>query len=148
MTERRRRNGEESDEGPVSSLINPPGPDRADRKTSLLGEGKQADALLILSALAQETRLEAFRLLSVCGEAGMGAGAIARALSIPHNTLSTHLAILQRAGLIRSERAGRKVTYFMVPSSLGALISFLLENCCDAMPEKCLPPDVRGPGAG
>ena len=101
--------------------------------------GLQPEALKILCALAQETRLEAFRLLSASGEQGMGAGDIAKALDVPHNTLSTHLAILRQAGLITSKRDGRNVTYYMAPSSLEAMIAFLLEDCCGAMPHKCFP---------
>ena len=97
----------------------------------------QPQALAILAALAQHTRLEAFRILSVAGPSGMGAGSIAKTLATPHNTLSTHLAILQRAGLIRSTKQGRNVTYFIVPESLGALIFFLQQDCCGAMPAQC-----------
>jgi len=99
----------------------------------------QQQALLILSALGQETRLKAFRLLSVAGDEGIGAGGLARHLGTPHNTLSTHLAILSRAGLIASERSGRNITYRIVPESLSNLLLFLLDDCCNAMPEACMP---------
>lgn len=95
----------------------------------------QQQALQTLSALAQSTRLEAFRLLAISGHQGITAGAIARHLGTPHNTLSTHLAILQKAGLISSERIGRNVTYYLVPGSLTSMIDFLNEDCCTAMPE-------------
>lgn len=99
----------------------------------------QMRALAILSALGQDTRLKAFRLLAVAGSAGIGAGALAKHLGTPHNTLSTHLAILHRAGLIASERSGRNITYRIVPESLSDLLLFLLADCCEAMPEACMP---------
>lgn len=94
----------------------------------------QSRAQIILSALAQETRLEVFRLLSQAGPDGMGAGAIAKALDVPHNTLSTHLSILQRAGLIRSERQGRNIIYFGLQDCLSDLMAFLQDECPQAMP--------------
>lgn len=95
--------------------------------------------LLMLSALAQPTRLEVYRMLSSAGEAGLVAGAIARAIKAPHNTLSTHLGILQRAGLIDSERSGRFIRYFIIPSCLGSLIEFLRKDCCSGDPTLCWP---------
>ena len=94
----------------------------------------QSRAQSILAALAQETRLEVFRLLSQAGPGGMGAGTIARELDIPHNTLSTHLSILQRAGLIRSERSGRNIIYFGLQDCLTDLMAFLQDECPQAMP--------------
>ncbi|SFO09965.1 Helix-turn-helix domain-containing protein [Cohaesibacter marisflavi] len=94
----------------------------------------QSRAQIILSALAQETRLEVFRLLSQAGHDGMGAGSIAKALGVPHNTLSTHLSILQRAGLIRSERQGRNIIYFGLQDCLTDLMAFLQDECPQAMP--------------
>nr|WP_321445340.1 metalloregulator ArsR/SmtB family transcription factor [uncultured Cohaesibacter sp.] len=102
-------------------------------------DSQQEQALAILSALGQETRLKAFRLLSVAGNEGIGAGSLARQLGTPHNTLSTHLAILTRAGLISSQRSGRNITYRIVPESLSNLLLFLLADCCNAMPEACMP---------
>lgn len=102
-------------------------------------EKVQEQALQSLSALGQEKRLEVFRLLSKSGDKGMVAGAIAKAVNTPHNTLSSHLNILQNAGLISSQRSGRNITYFMVPSCLSALFAFLLSDCCGAVPERCWP---------
>ena len=95
---------------------------------------QQDEALCSLSALAQGTRLEVFRLLCCAGEEGIAAGEIARRVGIPHNTLSTHLAILQNAGLIQSERKGRQVTYSLVPHSLEPVLAFLGNTCRRAMP--------------
>jgi DNA-binding transcriptional ArsR family regulator len=92
-----------------------------------------------LAALAQESRLATFRLLIRAGTAGLPAGDIAQTLGIPHNTLSTHLAILSRAGLLRSRREGRSVIYSVDFDGTRALLGFLLEDCCQGAPEVCRP---------
>ncbi|WP_405233117.1 ArsR/SmtB family transcription factor [Lentisalinibacter salinarum] len=92
-----------------------------------------------LAALAQESRLSTFRLLVRAGGDGMPAGAIAEALGIPHNTLSTHLSTLANAGLIRSRREGRSIIYRVDFDGTRALLGFLLEDCCQGAPEVCNP---------
>jgi DNA-binding transcriptional ArsR family regulator len=92
-----------------------------------------------LAALAQESRLASFRLLIRAGTPGLPAGDIAQTLCIPHNTLSTHLAILCRAGLLRSRRDGRSVIYSVDFDGTRALLGFLLEDCCQGAPEVCRP---------
>lgn len=92
-----------------------------------------------MSALAQESRLQVFRLLVEAGKEGLPAGEIARALGIPHNTMSSHLGILQRAGLIRSQRHGRSIIYAVAFPGLRELLSFLLEDCCRCRPNVCAP---------
>jgi len=89
-------------------------------------------------ALAQETRLEAFRLLVRCGAAGMAAGDIARAVNVPQNTMSSHLATLVNAGLLKSRRAGRSVFYNVDLEGTQALLTFLLEDCCQGQSEACI----------
>jgi len=96
-------------------------------------------AVRSLAALAQESRLATFRLLVRAGGEGMPAGAIARELDIPHNTLSTHLAALANAGLIRSQRQGRSIIYSVDFDGTRALLAFLLEDCCQGEPELCTP---------
>jgi len=96
-------------------------------------------ATVALAALSQETRLAAFRMLVRAGAPGLAAGDIAEALDIPHNTLSTHLAILTRAGLLGSERHGRSVIYRVDFDGTRALLGFLLEDCCRGAPEICKP---------
>lgn len=90
-------------------------------------------------ALSQETRLTAVRLLVEAGAQGMPAGDIARQLGAPHNTLSTHLAILARAGLVTSRRQGRSMIYAADYSGMRRLIAFLLQDCCRGRPELCAP---------
>jgi DNA-binding transcriptional ArsR family regulator len=92
-----------------------------------------------LGALSQETRLEAFRLLVTAGNDGIAAGDIARALVVPHNTLSSHLAILVNAGLAGSRREGRSIIYRVDLDGTRALLSFLVEDCCRGRPEDCAP---------
>lgn len=92
-----------------------------------------------LSALAQESRLAVFRLLVRAGSDGLCAGDIAEALEIRHNTLSTHLAILTRAGLLRSRRESRSIIYSVDFDGTRALLGFLLEDCCQGAPEICSP---------
>ena len=92
-----------------------------------------------LSALAQQSRLSAFRLLVRAGVDGMAAGDIARALGVPNNTLSSHLAVLQHAGLIQSERQGRSIRYRVELEGVRSLLDFLVEDCCQGRPEICAP---------
>ena len=92
-----------------------------------------------LSALSQESRLEAFRLLVRCGSAGMAAGDIARTLDIPHNTMSSHLSILVNARLISPRRESRSIIYSIDFDGTRDLLSFLLEDCCRGRPELCAP---------
>ena len=92
-----------------------------------------------LSALAQTSRLQVFRLLVRNGPAGLAAGEIALKLAIPHNTLSTHLAILTRAGLLNSTRFGRSIVYRIDPDGIRQLLNHLIQDCCNGKPELCGP---------
>jgi DNA-binding transcriptional ArsR family regulator len=94
-------------------------------------------ALSALAALGQPTRLEIFRLLMRHEPDGLPAGNIAETIGCPHNTLSTHLSILARAGLIRGTRAGRSITYRADVDGMRTLIGFLVTDCCDGHPELC-----------
>ena len=94
-------------------------------------------ALAGLAALGQPTRLEVFRLLMRNAPAGLAAGAIAEAISSPQNTLSAHLGILARAGLVRGTRDGRSIVYRADVKSMRALVEFLVNDCCGGHPELC-----------
>jgi ArsR family transcriptional regulator, arsenate/arsenite/antimonite-responsive transcriptional repressor len=94
-------------------------------------------ALAALAALGQPTRLSIFRLLVRKEPAGLTAGALAEAVGCPHNTLSTHVAILARAGLVTGVREGRTITYRADAAGTRALIAFLVTDCCDGRPELC-----------
>lgn len=92
-----------------------------------------------LSALAQVTRLDVFRLLVRHEPDGMAAGDIARALDVPANTLSSHLAILVRADLIGSERRSRSIIYRANVAALRDLMLFLAKDCCGGRRDLCAP---------
>ena len=96
-------------------------------------------AISALGALAQTTRLDAFRLLVRHEPDGLAAGEIARALDVPQNTMSVHLATLSRAGLIRSERRSRIINYRADLDQLKALTLFLVKDCCGGKAELCEP---------
>ncbi|WP_137898053.1 metalloregulator ArsR/SmtB family transcription factor [Sphingomonas sp. 2SG] len=87
-------------------------------------------AITALGALAQATRLDVFRLLVLHEPDGMAAGDIARQLDVPQNTMSAHLGILARAGLVRSERRSRSIIYRADLDGLRALTLFLVKDCC------------------
>jgi ArsR family transcriptional regulator, arsenate/arsenite/antimonite-responsive transcriptional repressor len=99
-------------------------------------------ALAALAALGQPTRLEIFQLLMRREPDGAPAGAIADAIGCPHNTLSTRLSILARAGLIRGARDGRSIIYRAEVEMMRSLIAFLVNDCCDRHPELCSLGDV------
>ena len=96
-------------------------------------------AILSLAALAQATRLDVFRLLVNHEPDGLPAGDLARSLAVPHNTLSSHLSILSRAGLVKGERHSRSIIYRADLGRLGELMLFLLKDCCGANAELCAP---------
>jgi ArsR family transcriptional regulator len=97
------------------------------------------DAILALAALAQSTRLEVFRLLARHEPKGLAAGDIARALAVPQNTMSSHLATLSRAGLVSAQRFSRSMIYRADLTRLQAVVLFMLKDCCDGRPEICAP---------
>ncbi|MBC7685945.1 MAG: helix-turn-helix transcriptional regulator [Bdellovibrionales bacterium] len=90
-----------------------------------------------LSALAQESRLAAFRLLVQAGPAGMSPGKISEALDIPASSLSFHLKELTHAGLAVPRQDGRYVIYAANFDTVNGLVGFLTENCCGGTP--CTP---------
>lgn len=94
-------------------------------------------AISALAALAQETRLAVFRLLIKAGSNGLSAGDIARSLEVNSATLSSHLAQLERSGLLRSLRVQRSIFYMIDYEGASELITFLTEDCCQGHPEIC-----------
>jgi len=97
------------------------------------------DAVKRLSALAQDARLEVFRLLVKAGPEGLAAGEIARSLETAANTMSAQLLILANAGLIRARREGRSIIYFVDFAAMSDLLIFLTEDCCGGRAEVCAP---------
>jgi|SRR5882672_9578968 len=98
-----------------------------------------SDATQRLSALAQDSRLEVFRLLVKVGPGGMAAGEIARTLRVPPNTLSAQLLLLSNAKLVAARRAGRSIIYAVNFESIRDLLVFLTDDCCGGNPQVCAP---------
>lgn len=96
-------------------------------------------AILALAALAQSTRLEVFRLLIKHEPEGLAAGEIAKSLAVPQNTMSAHLAVLARAGLVTTRRISRSIVYRADLARFQAVMLFMLNDCCDGRPEICAP---------
>lgn len=92
---------------------------------------KQDEVIAALGSLAQESRLEVFRLLVRVGKEGLAAGEIARRLGLPNSSLSFHLAHLQEAGLVIQRREGRSLIYSADYAQMDALMAFLTDNCCE-----------------
>jgi ArsR family transcriptional regulator len=97
------------------------------------------NAILALAALAQSTRLDVFRLLVKHEPEGLAAGDIAKALAVPQNTMSSHLSILSRAGLVSAQRFSRSIVYRADLAQLQTVVLFMLRDCCDGRPEICAP---------
>jgi ArsR family transcriptional regulator, arsenate/arsenite/antimonite-responsive transcriptional repressor len=98
---------------------------------------EKMDAVAALAALAQDSRLDVFRLLVQAGPDGMAAGAIAGALDLPPNTLTFHFDRLRMAGLATVRRDGRSMIYAAQFETMNALLGFLTENCCGGV--SCTP---------
>jgi DNA-binding transcriptional ArsR family regulator len=96
-------------------------------------------AIKRLSALAQHSRLQVFRLLVKAGRDGVPAGEIARALEITPNTLSAQLNVLSNASLVTGRRDGRSIIYAANYNVMGELLVYLTEDCCQGHPEVCAP---------
>lgn len=114
------------------------------------GTMEPSDAISAFAALAQATRLETFRLLVRHEPAGLPAGEIAQAMGAPANTMSAHLAVLSRAGLVTSERRSRSIIYRAELARVQDLAQFLMTDCCGGQPGDCGPfgGATSGPTAG
>jgi ArsR family transcriptional regulator, arsenate/arsenite/antimonite-responsive transcriptional repressor len=97
-------------------------------------------AVTQLSSIAQEARLEIFRLLVQAGIEGLPAGSIGEKLKIPPSTLSFHLKELSNAGLIDSRQVSRFIYYTANYAAMNGLLTYLTENCCAGITACC--PDV------
>lgn len=108
----------------------------------------QADRVIrALSALAQEHRLAAFRLLVQAGEQGVAAGVLAEQLDVPPSSMSFHLAQLANAGLVTQRRESRSIIYSADYATMNGLMGYLTENCCGGVAcskdAVCLPSPQR-----
>jgi DNA-binding transcriptional ArsR family regulator len=97
------------------------------------------EAVSTLAALAQSTRLAAFRYLVKAGPGGAPAGEVAEALDVAPATLSFHLKELEHAGLVISRREGRRIFYSAGYGAMRGLMDYLTEDCCQGHPEICQP---------
>jgi DNA-binding transcriptional ArsR family regulator len=104
---------------------------------------KNPDAVAALAALAQDNRLDVFRLLVQAGPEGLSAGKVADALDLAPNTLTFHFDRLRDAGLVTVRREGRSMIYAAQFDTMNALLGFLTENCCQGAAEKCAPAVCR-----
>src|ERR1700683_995551 len=100
---------------------------------------KKSAVIGALGALAQETRLDIFRLLVEKGPEGMPAGDIGARLGQPSPTMSFHLNQLRFVGLVSSRRESRSIIYSANFKAMTDLLSYLQENCCGGRPELCAP---------
>jgi DNA-binding transcriptional ArsR family regulator len=100
---------------------------------------KKKDAVAALAALAQDYRIDIFRLLVQAGPEGMPAGRVAEALDLAPNTLTFHFDRLRSAGLVTVRRDGRQMIYAAQFDAMNALLGFLTDNCCQGAAEKCAP---------
>jgi|SRR5665213_2267 len=98
---------------------------------------KNTDAVIALGALAQDNRLDVFRLLVQAGPEGMPAGSVADALDLAPNTLTFHFDRLRQAGLVTVRRDGRSMIYAARFEVMNDLLGFLTENCCQGAAEAC-----------
>jgi ArsR family transcriptional regulator, arsenate/arsenite/antimonite-responsive transcriptional repressor len=103
------------------------------------------EAVASLAALAQENRLDIFRLLVEVGPEGMAAGQVAEKLGLAPNTLTFHFDRLRFAGLVTVRRNGRSMIYAARFGAMNDLVSYLTENCCQGAQEKCAPIAVCKP---
>lgn len=91
----------------------------------------------LFSALAHDLRLAVFRLLMRAGPTGLPAGDIAKAMHVPASTLSSHLAQMSQAGLLRPTRQKQQIIYAVDVEGTRRLVTYLTEDCCEGRPEIC-----------
>src|SRR6201997_2581992 len=110
---------------------------------------KKSTVIAALGALAQETRLDIFRMLVQKGPDGLPAGEIGSRLAQPSPTMSFHLNQLRFAGMVTSRRESRSIIYSANYKAMNDLLGYLTENCCGGRPELCAPgtATICGPNA-
>jgi DNA-binding transcriptional ArsR family regulator len=102
---------------------------------------EKSNAVAALAALAQDNRLDVFRLLVQAGPEGMAAGAVAEALDLAPNTLTFHFDRLRSAGLVTVRRDGRSMIYAAQYQTMNGLLGYLTQNCCQG--QSCMPAKGR-----
>ena len=104
---------------------------------------KKQNAVAALAALAQDNRLDVYRLLVQAGPEGMSAGSVASTLKLAPNTLTFHFDRLRDAGLVTVRRDGRSMIYAARFDTMNALLGYLTENCCQGRAEQCMPVECK-----
>jgi DNA-binding transcriptional ArsR family regulator len=100
---------------------------------------EKSNAIAALAALAQDNRLDVYRLLVQAGPEGLPAGQVADKLGLAPNTLTFHFDRLRVAGLVTVRREGRSMIYAAQYDTMNALLGYLTENCCKGAAEACAP---------
>jgi DNA-binding transcriptional ArsR family regulator len=100
---------------------------------------EKSNAVAALAALAQDSRLDVYRLLVQAGPDGLPAGQVAAALALAPNTLTFHFDRLRAAGLVSVRREGRSMIYAAQFDAMNALLGYLTENCCKGARDTCAP---------
>jgi len=100
---------------------------------------EKSNAVAALAALAQDNRLDVYRLLVQAGPDGLPAGQVAAALKLAPNTLTFHFDRLRGAGLVTVRRDGRSMIYAARFETMNALLGYLTENCCKGSNDACAP---------
>ena len=108
---------------------------------------KKRDAVAALAALAQDNRLDAYRLLVQAGPEGVAAGSVATTLKLAPNTLTFHFDRLREAGLVTVRRDGRSMIYAARFDTMNALLGYLTENCCQGRADQCAPAECTPPAS-
>jgi ArsR family transcriptional regulator len=108
---------------------------------------EKSTAVAALAALAQDNRLDVFRLLVQAGPHGMAAGQVAEQLDLAPNTLTFHFDRLRAAGLVTVRREGRSMIYAARYETMNALLGFLTENCCQGVAASCAPAGCEPPAS-
>jgi DNA-binding transcriptional ArsR family regulator len=104
---------------------------------------KKQNVVAALAALAQDNRLDVFRLLAQAGPEGRSAGSVASALKLAPNTLTFHFDRLREAGLVTVRRDGRSMIYAARFDTMDALLGYLTENCCRGQTDPCMPAECK-----
>jgi ArsR family transcriptional regulator, arsenate/arsenite/antimonite-responsive transcriptional repressor len=100
---------------------------------------EKSNAVAALAALAQDNRLDVYRLLVQAGPDGLPAGQVAEKLGLAPNTLTFHFDRLRAAGLVTVRRDGRSMIYTAQYDTMNALLGYLTDNCCKGAPDTCAP---------
>jgi ArsR family transcriptional regulator, arsenate/arsenite/antimonite-responsive transcriptional repressor len=106
---------------------------------------EKSNAVAALAALAQDNRLDIYRLLVRAGPQGLAAGEVAAKLGLAPNTLTFHFDRLRVAGLVSVRRDGRSMIYAAQYETMNALLGYLSENCCAGVGDSCATPKQRSP---